>query len=178
MTKPRGNKTSAAARAERQAKEIALMNEGKTQAQIADELGISRATFWRDISTLTKNYAEGNQTAFAELRTMQVGALLDMAKEVHDEVITPETGNSIRGFLDSVSRLLGLEAPRRTESRSTNVNVEGGSVENFGLYKRFFHEIRGLEPDQIELVWDFCNSLVRRPVDTGWGPKLLEEAGS
>jgi DNA-binding CsgD family transcriptional regulator len=120
--KTRGNKTSKATRAERRSNEIKLMNDGKNQTQIAEELGISRTTFWRDLQALTVEYTKGNQESFAELRKVQVGALLDMAKEVHDGIVSPKVGTSVKGFLDSVTKLLGLNAPSLVYSKHENVS--------------------------------------------------------
>src|ERR1051325_9047730 len=132
VKRPRGNKTREARRAERRQKEIDLMNQGRTQQQMAEELGISRQTFWRDVQELTKQYADGNKESFAELRKLQVGALMDMAKEVHEGTLAPDAGNSIRGFLDSVTRLLGLNA----ESRSIVAHVSPAQDERYLEFKK------------------------------------------
>jgi DNA-binding CsgD family transcriptional regulator len=157
MTKSRGNATSKAHRAERQAREIELMNAGKTQTEIAEELGISRQTFWRDIQKLTADYAAGNQPAFAQLREVQVGALLDLAREVHDDAITPEVGNSVRGFLDSVSRILGLNAP----VKSVSVRVDDPA--KMGMYRRFIHETMFVPEPAFEEIWALCHKLSQPP---------------
>lgn len=158
MTKRRGNKTSKAHRAERQSREIELMNAGKTQGEIAADLGISRQTFWRDMNALTKSYTEGNQTAFGKLREMQVGALLDMAREVHDGKIEPEVGNSIRGLLDSVSKLLGLNAPQKSVTMKADVDPA-----TLGLYRRFIHETRWVPETAFEEIWMLCRKLSQPP---------------
>ncbi|HEV2173032.1 MAG TPA: hypothetical protein VGR71_05670 [Nitrospira sp.] len=160
MTKRRGNKTSTAHRAERQAREIELMNAGKTQADIAAELGISRQTFWRDMTALTTSYTEGNQTAFGKLREMQVGALLDMAREVHEGKIEPEVGNSIRSLLDSVSKLLGLNAP--TKSLSVSATVDAHDIR----YLKFKKAVSGLTETQLEDVLGYATKLPRVVVET------------
>lgn len=142
----------------RQAKEIELLNAGKHQGEIAKELGISRTTFWRDVCRLTKDYTLGNREAFGQLRDLQVGALMDMAREVHDGTLTPKAGNSIRGFLDSVSKLLGLNAPTKHQNLNVTAKVDSHTL---GMYERFFVESEGLTDAQFEQVWGFMKSLPR-----------------
>jgi hypothetical protein len=158
----RGNKTSKATRAERRSQEIKLMNAGKNQTQIAKELGISRTTFWRDLQALTVEYTKGNQESFAELRKVQVGALLDMAKEVHDGVVSPKVGNSVKGFLDSVTKLLGLNAPSLVYSKHETVGPQLDA-----LYLEIRQELLDLDDpakqDALLLIREFAKSR-KKPV--------------
>lgn len=167
MSKPRGNATSKAHRAERHAQEIELMNQGLSQTEIAKTLGISRMTFWRDIQTLTEQYTQGNQEAFTVLRNLQVSACIDMAKEVHDGVIEPEVGNSVRGFLDSVSKLLGLNAP----TKHLTATVETGDLFTMKCRKAF----DGLGDAQIDAELDRIAKLPREAkktvMDASWFPQ-------
>ena len=71
----RGDKTSKAQRAERQAKALELMKTGATQEAIAELLGISRMTFWRDLQAIEARYVEGSKEDVATFKKSQYEAL-------------------------------------------------------------------------------------------------------
>ncbi len=127
------------------------MNAGKTQVEIAEQLEISRSTFWRDVCRLTKDYSLDNREAFGQLRELQVGALMDMAKEVHEGDITPEAGNSIRGFLDSVSKLLGLNAPTKHVTAKVDATTDPSEMK---LWQRAVYELRNIPEDRMDEFWE------------------------
>jgi len=157
----------------RQAREIELMNAGMTRTQIAAELGISRTTFWRDISELTKRYLEGNKEAFTQLRELQVGALLDLAREVYEGALNPEAGNTIRGFLDSVAKIRGWNAPVKSLSVRTTTTL---TPLDFEIREAFF----GLSPEVVTAELARIRALPREATVldlSGFAPKQLTEGG-
>jgi DNA-binding Lrp family transcriptional regulator len=120
--KPRGNKTSKAERAERQARALDLMKSGETQEAIAEILGVSRTTFWRDLQAIEARYVEGSKEDVASFKKSQYEALIRIESATAEGSIEPEVANALVRVRDSVARLLGLNAP--TKSISANVNVE------------------------------------------------------
>lgn len=169
MSRSRGNKNSKPKILARQTEELRLMNEGEKLKDIAASVGVSKVTLWRDIQKMSLQFAEGNAGALAQLKKMQVGALLQLVEELHDGELSPDVGNSIRGFLDSVSKILGLDAP----TKHLTARVDGTDM-------RFKAAIAGLSENQIESVYDFARSLAREKqtqvVDASWFPQPEQKA--
>src|SRR5579864_1488494 len=114
MSRPRGNKTSKAARAERQAKALELMKTGVTQDAIAELLGVSRMTFWRDLQAIEARYVEGSKEDVAAFKKYQYDALIRIESATAEGSIEPEVANALVRVRDSVARLLGLNAPTKS----------------------------------------------------------------
>ncbi len=72
MSRPRGNRSSEAKIEERRARAVKLMNEGKKQGEVADQLRVSRSTLWRDLAKLRERFTEENSEAFTEYRKAQL----------------------------------------------------------------------------------------------------------
>ena len=158
MSRPRGNKTSKATRAEREGRVIAKLGENKSQTTIAKEIGVSRSTVWRHLQKMTLLMSENNASQFAELRKTQVGALADMAAEVHRGKVAPDVANAWGGLMKQIASILGLNAPTRTISAKIDANVD---PEKLVGYRKFVYETRGLDQAQIDQVYAFARSLVR-----------------
>lgn len=118
--KPRGNKTSRAERAERQSRALELMKSGETQGAIAELLGISRTTFWRDLQTIEARYVEGSQEDVAAFKKSQYEALIRIESATAEGSIEPEVANALVRVRDSVARLLGLNAPIKSVHATIN----------------------------------------------------------
>jgi hypothetical protein len=162
--KSRGNKTSKAVRAERQAKALELMKTGATQDAIAELLGVSRMTFWRDLQAIEARYVEGSKEDVAAFKKSQYDALMRIESATAEGSIEPEVANTLVRVRDSVARLLGLNAPSKSISASVNVKLDPATM---GMYDRFFHECGGLTSEQFEQVWQFMRQLPRKVVELG-----------
>lgn len=155
--KSRGNKTSKAERAERQAKALELMKEGKTQGVIAELLGISRMTFWRDLQAIEARYVEGSKEDVAAFKKSQYDALIRIESATAEGTIEPEVANALVRIRDSVARLLGLNAPTKSISATINAEVD---PEKLVGYRKFLYHTRHLsEADVNAKVFPYCDSL-------------------
>lgn len=176
--KSRGNKTSKAARAERQARALQLMKEGKTQAAIAEELRISRQTFWRDLQAIEAHYVSGADADIQQFKEAQYRALMKLEEATAKGVISPDVTNALTRIRDSVAKLLGLNAPTKSVSMSVN-------PETSPLFLKFKAAVDGLTEAQIESVLAYATALVREPrvvvKDASWfpepEPQLLNAGG-
>ena len=139
MSKSRGNKTSKAARVERQAKALELMKTGATQEAIAELLGISRMTFWRDLQSIEARYVEGSKEDVAAFKKSQYEALIRIESATAEGSIEPEVANALVRVRDSVARLLGLNAP----TKSIHATVAGPQLD--ALYLDIRQELIDLD---------------------------------
>jgi biotin operon repressor len=175
MSKSRGNKTSKAARAERQARALQLMKEGKTQTAIAEELRISRQTFWRDLQAIEAHYVSGAEADIKQFKEAQYRALMKLEEATAKGIISPDVTNALTRIRDSVAKLLGLNAPTKSVSMSVSQSHDIG-------YLRFKAAVDGLTEAQVETVLAYATALVREPratiKDASWfpapEPQLLE----
>jgi DNA-binding Lrp family transcriptional regulator len=175
--KPRGDKTSKAQRAERQARALDLMKSGETQEAIAEILGVSRTTFWRDLQAIEARYVEGSKEDVASFKKSQYEALIRIESATAEGSIEPEVANALVRVRDSVARLLGLNAP----SKSITAHVD--ATENIGPYRKFVLACSGLEESQIEQLLVMARNMPRisrpRPEPPTTSPlwvKQLKEA--
>src|SRR6266498_5684210 len=174
MTKSRGNKTSNAARAARRAQALQLMKEGKTAMVIAEELRISRQTFWRDLQAIEAHYVAGASDDIKQFKEAQYRALMKLEEATAKGTIEPDVANALTRIRDSVAKLLGLNAPTKSVSMSM-------SAESSPLFLKFKAAIADLSEAQIEGVLAYATTLVREPRttvrDASWfpapEPKLL-----
>jgi DNA-binding Lrp family transcriptional regulator len=141
MKRPRGNKTSKAARAERQARALELMKTGATQEAIAEFLGVSRMTFWRDLQAIEARYVEGSQEDVAAFKKSQYEALIRIESATAEGSIEPEVANALVRVRDSVARLLGLNAP----TKSIHATVNGPQLD--ALYLDIRQELIDLDDE-------------------------------
>lgn len=115
MSRPRGNKTSKAERAARQAEALELMktNPNATQDAIAELLGVSRMTFWRDLQAIEARYVAGSAEDLKQFKAVQYDALIRIENATAEGSIEPDVANALVRIRDSVAKLLGLNAPDR-----------------------------------------------------------------
>jgi hypothetical protein len=170
--KPRGNKTSKAERAERQARALELMKEGETQGAIAQLLGVSRTTFWRDIQAIEARYVAGSADDVATFKKAQYDALIRIESATAEGSIDPDVANALVRVRDSVARLLGLNAP----TKSIVGHVNGPQLD--ALYLEIRQVLLDADEPTRQEVLDHARELVksrRKPivVDLNLFPKEL-----
>lgn len=157
MSRPRGNKTSKAARAERQAKALELMKTGATQDAIAEILGVSRMTFWRDLQAIEARYVEGSKEDVAAFKKSQYDALIRIESATAEGSIEPEVANALVRVRDSVAKLLGLNAPERKITANVNADVDPAKLVG---YRKFLYHTRHLSEEDVNAkVFPYCDSL-------------------
>ena len=157
MSRPRGNKTSKAARAERQAKALDLMKTGETQEAIAELLGVSRTTFWRDLQAIEARYVEGSKEDVAAFKKSQYDALIRIESATAEGSIEPDVANALVRVRDSVARLLGLNAPERKVVGHIDADVDPAKLVG---YRKFLYHTRHLSEEDVNAkVFPFCDSL-------------------
>ncbi len=146
MNRPRGNKTSKAERAQRQAKALELMKTGATQDAIAQLLGVSRMTFWRDMQAIEAAYVEGSKEDIAAFKKSQYDALIRIESATAEGSIEPDVANALVRVRDSVARLLGLNAPEKRITEHREQSVEPN------LYK-WIHALHNLVSQESLPAW-------------------------
>lgn len=161
MSRPRGNKTSKAKRAERQARALELMKTGATQDAIAQLLGVSRMTFWRDLQAIEARYVEGSKEDVAAFKKSQYDALMRIESATAEGSIEPEVANALVRVRDSVAKLLGLNAP----IKSIHATVTGPQLD--ALYLEIRQELLDLsdqdKQDALLMMREFAKSR-KKPV--------------
>jgi DNA-binding Lrp family transcriptional regulator len=179
MSRPRGNKTSKAARAERQAKALELLKTGATQESIAELLGVSRMTFWRDLQAIEARYVEGSKEDVAAFKKSQYDALIRIESATAEGSIEPDVANALVRVRDSVARLLGLNAP--TKSISANVNVDQQVIpieqqlEYLNAFAGLYEDERLQELDRVKARKRTCRVVMDAHP---FAPQLEESCGS
>ncbi len=116
------NKVVKARKEIRKTELIKLVSEGTPVKDAAQVLGVSTRTVYGDLKHLTHELELKNPQAFSKLRTMQVGALLDMAEQVKNGEVPPDVANSWTAIMNAVTRLLGLNAPKRSVNYNFDIN--------------------------------------------------------
>jgi DNA-binding CsgD family transcriptional regulator len=150
---PRHSKAKQAAN---QQKIVQRTLEGKTQATIAEELGLTRETVNRNLAELRKGFVSTSREEFAAYVKQQVELLTKAIEEVWAGKLPPEAANSIRGLMDSIARLTGSNAP--TKSISAHLKVEDEVTQ--GFYIEFARRTMKLRHDSSwQRLWDFIDSL-------------------
>ena len=176
--KPRGNKTSKAERAERQARALELMKSGETQEAIAEVLGVSRTTFWRDLQAIEARFVAGSNDDVKQFKEAQYQALMKIEQATANGTIEPDVANSLTRIRDSVAKLLGLNAP--TKSISANVNVEQQVIpieqqlEYLNAFAGLYEDERLEELDRVKARKRTCRVVMTADVFQ----KALPESGS
>lgn len=166
MSKRGNHRTTKTQQAERQAKAIELTREGMQPGEIAQQVGASRVTIWRDLEKLRLNYHALSKENFAEYVQVQIQLLTTAVEEVWEGNLPPEAGNAIRRMMDSIARLTGSNAPARTITAHVSAEVDPQTLKG---YRRFVFETRGLDQESLQKVYEFARSLPR-PVAEPAGP--------
>lgn len=164
MKRPRGDKTSKASRADRQARAVKMMNEGVSSTAIAKALGVSRVTFWRDLQAIEARYVQGSEDDVKQFKRAQYAALTRLEEAVIKGEVPHEVGNTIVRIRDSVAKLLGLNAPTLSYQKRENVNPEHSAE-----YLLFREACAGLDEVQMQDVYAFAKSIQRN-----WTPPPIE----
>jgi hypothetical protein len=160
---PKGNhRTTAAQQADRQAQVIEKAAEGKTQGQIAAEVGASLATVKRDFKALALDFQQTTSIANAEFRRAQLAAFELIEQSLVQGQINSETANAWRGIRSEISKLLGLNAPER----KVTAHVTG---EHSRKYLLFRESVAGLDEKQLQEVYRFAKAIKRT-----WTPPPIE----
>ena len=133
MSKTRGNKTSKAARAERQEKAVELMKTGETQEAIADQLGIDRTTFWRDLRAIEKKYVAGSTEAIIELKSKTLNAVAEQMDAVLAGTLPEGRANAWKGLVAEFSK---IAFPRESHHLRMNLNVNPLAQGMYGVFNQ------------------------------------------
>ena len=130
------------------AKIIEGTNEGKTQREIGEELGLTRDTVNRNLAALKASFVQGNREDFEKYVRAQLDLLTKAIEEVWEGNLPPDAANSIRGMMDSIARLTGSNAP----SKSIVARVDGESSPMFLMFRRVHPGLdRGADAGRLRL---------------------------
>jgi hypothetical protein len=162
MSRARGNKSSKAAIASRQAKEREMIEENPgvldqlTQAEIAQAVGATnRLQVQRDLAQISKPLQLENSTAFEQIKRAQLQTYELMERSLIEGKISPDIAREWRGIRSEVSRLLGLNAPTKTISATVNADVDPATLPE---YRRWLFETRYMSKDGHEKVYAYIRA--------------------
>ena len=169
MSKSRGNKSSKAAVEARSEAVLEELKQGKSQAAIAQTLGVHRNTICRDLKALTKKLSTAN-LAEHEARVAAQEAVLELIEQsLIEEQVSPEVANAWRAVRSDIAKLRGLNA----ENRSVIAHVSSNSDV---LFLKFKAAVNGLTDAEIEVAFAYLEKLPRQPIvtikDASWFPPV------
>jgi hypothetical protein len=142
------------------------------QKKIADEVGVNRTTIYRNLKPLVEKLRETNPEKFIEGRLEQKEIYELMERALVEGTIPPDVARAWQSIRDSISRLMGYDAP----SKSLHVNVVANQT---GRFHKFVQAAAGLTETQLEQVFKFAASLEREPLAMPAGPPpLMLESGA
>jgi AcrR family transcriptional regulator len=159
MSRPRGNKTSKAAREQRRTAVVEILNKAPsvTNRELADQAGVSLATLKRDLADLRERFSSVTDARYEEFKTIQLAVFELIERNLIEGNIPPDVAREWRGIRSEISQLLGLNAPRRSESLNFNVDAD---PQKLGPYQWFCHVTRGLSLDEIrQPITEVCDRL-------------------
>lgn len=153
-------------KAERQKIVAQLTKEEVPQKEIAKRLGVHEKTVKRDQE---ENLDYLNEQKLPDLEAQRAEARRRL-QELEDDLENALTAGRMTmkdritlalDILKDRRELLGLDAPRKTASVNTNLNLNA-SPEMLGLYDRFLREGAGLEPSQFESAFMLLRETPRK----------------
>ncbi|HEY4052339.1 MAG TPA: HTH domain-containing protein [Terriglobales bacterium] len=184
MTRPRGNKTSKAEREARRSKALEVLKENPnaSQQQVAEAVGVSRMTLYRDLKSLTLRLATANLAEHQQRVEIQEAVLELMEQALLEEKIEPEVANSWRQIRADIADLRGLNAPAKSLSVKVDASADPAQM---GRWQRALHELRNVPDEKLDDFWTGSRGLIAELAvatvtvrDASWfpepEPKLLE----
>ena len=161
---------------------LELLTEGKSQTEAAEILRredypASLRTVQEDIRKLRVHWQETNKETFAESVANQVELHLRVIEELWTGIMPSETGNAIKGHLDSIARLTGRNAPEKSVRASVNVDQQVIPIEQqleyLNAFAGLYDDERLEELDRVKARKRTC----RVVMDASWGQKELPGSG-
>lgn len=162
------NKQMKTRAAHRRQEVIKLTSDGIPVPDIANQLGVSRRTVYNDLATLAGEFVDGNREAFKDLKTLQVGSLLDLAARAEAGELEPEIVNAVGGLIKQVTNLLGLNSPRliaRFDVKLTPATLRQATKEEL-MYEigraRLEALVGDFNEDEMTQLRDFVTGVIAR----------------
>jgi hypothetical protein len=112
---------------------IAEVEAGTPVGQIAEKLGIDRTTVWRHLVELEPRFIEQNLENLSAVKTQQVQAHVAIIRGLLAGDIEAATGTSIRGHMDSIANILGLNATKR----AVVAHISASTDQSKGMFVEF-----------------------------------------
>lgn len=170
----RGGKRNTAAKIEeRRVEAIKLMGDGKTKAEIAERLRVSRITLWRDLAALRERYKTENSKEFEAYRKAQLEVLELIEEGIVEGMIAPDVANSWRQVRSDISKLLGLDAPSKSVRYEADVDPD-----KLAGYRLFCAKTKLLDGADMAQVWALCDEIAarksRKPIEAFFPPNEEE----
>jgi DNA-binding Lrp family transcriptional regulator len=159
MIRPRGNKTSKAAREQRRSAVVEVLKDSPnmTNKELADRAGVSLATLKRDLAELRERFSSVTDGHYEEFKKTQLTVFELIERNLVEGSIAPDVAREWRGIRSEISQLLGLNAPRRSESLNFNIDSD---PQKLGPYQWFCHVTRGLSLEELRHpITDVCDRL-------------------
>jgi hypothetical protein len=170
MTRPRGNATSKAHRAARQAAVVEKIKDKVPQTAIAAALGVSRTTIFRDLGALLVKFEAQNGPAYEQFKRAQLQIFELMERALLEGKIDTDVAREWRSIRSEISKLLGINS----ESRSVLQVSAAIDPEKLVGYRQFVYETRNVPAESFARIWQLCRDLSVRPDPNRTLDHLLE----
>ena len=155
--------------AQRIADAVPRLNAGETRKDVATALGVDGSTIYRNLRKLTDKLNAGS----VEERLGQKAIFEFMEECLIQQNLPVDIVREWKNIRSEISKLMGWDAPARTFSTRVTVDADPTTM---GLYSRFLHECRELQPEQMEEVFQFMRMLPRHHVDMTPPRRALSES--
>ena len=174
--RPGANKSPRSLIGKRRERTLELQKTGATKPEIREKLAAegfpaSTITLWRDLKTMTEDFANVNGEAFAEARKQQLSVFELMEKALLEGKASTDVVREWRSIRSEISSLLGLNAPAKSLAVVTN------SAEQTGRSFDLLRHSHGLTDTQLLEVYAFMDSLPKQKpvIDSSYWPTPMEE---
>jgi len=166
MSRPRGNKSSAALIEARRTRLLQLKQENKTTLEAeeiltAEGFPADRVTLWRDLKEMMVKLESNNSESYMQLKQEQDTILRRMEEFLLTEQVDPEVAREWRAIRKDISELWGLDAA----TKSIHANVSGPQLD--ALYLDIRAELLDLndgdKQDALLMMREFAKSR-KKPV--------------
>lgn len=119
-----------------------------SRKEIAAAMGVHPTTVTRKLKKVVKELARTNPEGLLEARLQQRAIFELMEEALVSGKIEPDVARAWQSIRDSISRLMGYDAP--SKSQSVHVNVEATVPPAYDFYDRVCFEFKGVPRDRWE----------------------------
>ena len=171
--KKSGGRPPAIVSEQRKQKAIELAGKGKSQVQIAQELGVSQVAICKSLKELRRTMSAATARDFEVYRKGQLAILESIEDALLENKVAPDVAREWRAIRSDIARLLGLNAP----DRSVSVNV--ATPADSGLTVEFLRRAHGLSDADMNKVFAFMETLPKQKpvIDASYFPEDEKQLG-
>ncbi|MGA8761500.1 MAG: hypothetical protein WB562_01305 [Candidatus Sulfotelmatobacter sp.] len=128
-----------------------------SQKKIAAELGVTRQTVAKHLNPLVKKLRETNPEKFIEGQLKQKEIYELMERALVEGKIPPDVARAWQSIRDSISRLMGYDAPSKSITAHVNGDVDPASMR---LWQRAVYELRHIPEAKLASFWERVKPII------------------